>query len=277
VKTVVHLSDLHFGRVDARLLLPLAARVNQLAPDLVAVSGDLTQRAKPAQFQAARAWLDTLQAPKLIVPGNHDISLYNVFNRFLRPLANYRRYIDARVETDYVDAEIAVAGINSARSLTFKDGRINQAQLERLRARLGALPAARVRIVVSHHPFTLPAAAGEGDIVGRARLAMQVFHALGVDLLLSGHMHASLAGSTAERWPIDGYAALVVQAGTATSTRGRGESNAFNLLRIDGAAPGGPRVEVERHGWDDGQRDYLPAERQRFVRGSAGWEPARTA
>jgi 3',5'-cyclic AMP phosphodiesterase CpdA len=268
VRTIVHLSDLHFGRVDERLLQPLTGFGNRLRPDLVAISGDLTQRARPEQFAQARGWLDTLLAPKLVVPGNHDIPLYRAWERFLSPLGNYRKYIDSNVEPDFVDDELAVVGINSARSLTFKGGRVNPEQLERLRARLEPLPAALVKIVVTHHPFTRPAGADEDGIIGRAQMAMAVFHQLGIDLMLSGHMHTSLAANTSERYPIEGYAALVVQAGTATSTRGRGEVNSFNVLRIDGG-----QVDIERHGWGEEHLDYRPVERQRFVRGSRGWEP----
>jgi 3',5'-cyclic AMP phosphodiesterase CpdA len=270
VRTIVHLSDLHFGRVDARLLAPLAAQVKALAPDLVAVSGDLTQRAKPAEFEAARAWLDTLPAPRLVVPGNHDIPFYRVWERFGAPLRNYRRFIDDNAEPEFVDGEIAAIGLNSARSLTFKGGRVNLEQLGRLRARLQPLPPTLTRIVVTHHPFTLAANADEDDLIGRASLAMAVFRELGVDLLLSGHMHSSLAANTAERYPLEGYAALVVQAGTATSTRGRGEVNSFNVLRIDAG-----QVEVERIGWGEQRLDYHPVERMRFARQAGGWQPVR--
>ena len=268
MRTLVHLSDLHFGRVDARLLAPLAALVNRLQPDLVAVSGDLTQRARASQFAQARQWLDSLHAPRLVVPGNHDIPLYRVWERALSPLANYQRYIDADVEPDFVDAELAVIGLNSARALSFKGGRINSRQLQRLRARLAPLPKQLLRIVVTHHPFHLDAGADDEDLIGRAAIAMPVFHELGVDLLLAGHMHASLAANTAERYPTEGYAALVVQAGTATSTRGRGEVNSFNVLRIDGA-----RVQVERHGWNETRLEFEPVQRQHFERGGRGWQP----
>jgi 3',5'-cyclic AMP phosphodiesterase CpdA len=271
MRTLVHLSDLHFGRVDARLLQPLTALVNRLEPDLVVISGDLTQRAKPEQFAQAREWLDTLLAPRLVVPGNHDIPYYRVWERFASPLRNYRKYIDGNVEPEFVDGELAVIGINSARSLTFKGGRVNAAQLERLRARLEPLPAALTKIVVTHHPFTQPSGADDDDIIGRAQMAMAVFHQLGIDLMLSGHMHTSLAANTSERYPIDGYAALVVQAGTATSTRARGEVNSFNVLRIDGG-----QVDIERHGWGEQHLDYRAVERQRFVRGGLGWQPAQS-
>ena len=269
MRTLVHLSDLHFGRVDARLLQPLRTVVNQLAPDLLAISGDLSQRAKESEFAQARAWLDQLHAPRLVVPGNHDIPLYRVWERFLAPLRNYRKHIDSNVEPDFIDEEIAVIGINSARSLTFKGGRVNEQQLERLRARLEPLPSELLKVVVTHHPFSLGEGADEDDLVGRAKLAMQVFHEVGVDLLLAGHMHASLAASSAEHHPIEGYAALVVQAGTATSTRGRGEENSFNVLRLHA-----DRIEVERHAWALDHASYRPVETLVYVRNGNVWEHA---
>jgi 3',5'-cyclic AMP phosphodiesterase CpdA len=266
MRTLVHLSDLHFGRVDARLLAPLTALVNRIQPDLVAISGDLTQRARNAQFAQARQWLDTLRAPRLVVPGNHDIPFYRFWERFLSPLDNYRRHIDGNVEPDFVDDEMAVIGINSARSLTFKGGRINEEQLERLRARLAPLPRHLLKIVVTHHPFSLPGEADEDDLIGRAKLAMHTFHELGVDLMLAGHMHASMATDTASRYPIEGYSALVIQAGTATSTRGRGEENSFNVLRLHG-----DRVEVERHAWGEEQVDFRAVERFAYTRRGESW------
>ena len=93
MRSIVHLSDIHFGRVDPLVINPLIEAVNGLKPDLVAVSGDLTQRARSQQFKEARAFLDHLPKPQIIVPGNHDVPLHNVFARFLQPLRKYRRYI----------------------------------------------------------------------------------------------------------------------------------------------------------------------------------------
>ncbi|HEX9172967.1 MAG TPA: metallophosphoesterase, partial [Telluria sp.] len=139
MRTLVHLSDLHFGRVDPALLDPLRELVHRIAPDVVVVSGDLTQRARSGQFEAARAWLDTLPGPQVIVPGNHDISLYNVFRRFVKPLERYKRYITDDLDPIYIDEEIAVLGVNTARSLTFKDGRVNDRQVDQIRAQLSKL------------------------------------------------------------------------------------------------------------------------------------------
>src|SRR2546422_11690571 len=118
MRTVVHLSDLHFGRVDHNLLAPLVKSVTSIKPDLVAVPGDLTQRARSHQFREARAFLDLLPQPKIVVPGNHDVPLHNVYSRFVQPLTKYRRYISEDLQPFFADEEIAVIGVNTARSLT---------------------------------------------------------------------------------------------------------------------------------------------------------------
>jgi 3',5'-cyclic AMP phosphodiesterase CpdA len=241
MRTLVHLSDLHFGRVDETLLDPLRELIHRLAPDVVVVSGDLTQRAKSEQFEAARAWLDTLPGPQIIVPGNHDISLYNVFRRFVQPLTRYKRYIT-------------------------EDGRINQEQVAMIRSQLAGLGSEITRIIVTHHPFDLPETADDDDLVDRAPMAMRAFADCGVDILLSGHMHTSHAKSTAERYQFGEYAALVIQAGTATSTRGRGETNSFNVVRVDSE-----QVEVQRYGWDVISSSFSPMNTEKFFRSGNVW------
>lgn len=267
MRTVVHLSDLHFGRVDDALLDPLSRLVNELQPTVVVVSGDLTQRARDEQFAAARAWLDTLPGPQVIVPGNHDISLYNVYRRFFEPLTRYKRYITDDLTPMYADEEIAVVGINTARSLTFKDGRINQEQVAQVREHFRSLHPGVVRIVVTHHPFDLPNGhAEQGDLVDRAAMAMEAFAEIGVDVLLAGHLHARHANNTMDRYQLGDYAALVVQAGTATSTRGRGEVNSFNLLRI-----GHDRIEVDTYGWDVIRGVFSVLHSDTFIRSANVW------
>lgn len=266
MRTLVHLSDLHFGSVDERLLDPLRRQIEAIDPHLVVISGDLTQRARSEQFEQARDFLDQLPQPQLVVPGNHDVPLYNPFKRFVNPLKNYRRHITADLEPFYCDEEIAVAGINTARSLTFKDGRINQEQMALLEERFNALDEPITKIVVTHHPFDLPPSEGDGDLVHRAGKAMKVFSACGADVLLSGHMHMSHAGSTATRYLLGGYAALAIQAGTATSTRERGEANSFNAIHIDR-----DEVRLEGYRWQEGAGAFAIAVRKTFVRDAQGW------
>lgn len=266
MRTLVHLSDLHFGRVDPALLDPLRDLVHRIAPTAVVVSGDLTQRAKSEEFEQARAWLDTLPDPQIIVPGNHDISLYNVFRRFVLPLDRYKRYITDDLDPVYIDDEIAVLGVNTARSLTFKDGRVNKEQVAKIRETLSGLDPKLTRVVVTHHPFDLPQGSEERDLVDRAGMAMDVFKDLGVDLLMAGHLHLSHAGNTQARYKISEYAALVVQAGTATSTRGRGEVNSFNVIRIERE-----RIEVDRYGWDTVHKQFQVMATEKFMRAGNVW------
>jgi len=115
LRTILHVSDLHFGRIDPATLEPLLAAAKEIRPHVVVVSGDLTQRARAWQFREARDFLAALPQPQVVVPGNHDVPLYNVALRFADPLANYRRYITDDLEPFYRDDEIAVAGINTAR------------------------------------------------------------------------------------------------------------------------------------------------------------------
>jgi 3',5'-cyclic AMP phosphodiesterase CpdA len=261
VRTVVHVSDLHFGRVDHVLLEPLRRCIRSIAPHLVVVSGDLTQRARAEQFREARRFLDTLPSPQIVVPGNHDVPLYNVFKRFFNPLDNYLRYISSDLEPACIDEEIAAVGINTARSLTFKGGRISEEQVEGVRAKLCKLPETVTKIVVTHHPFDLPPNWDKDHIVGRAPLAMQMFSRCGADILLAGHVHMSHAGDTTARYKIEGFSALVIQAGTATSTRGRGELNSFNALRIEPDA-----VTVECYAWEPRNNDFTRSRSDTFRR-----------
>jgi 3',5'-cyclic AMP phosphodiesterase CpdA len=258
--------------VDEALLTPLVDAVHAARPHLVVVSGDLTQRAKKSEFIAARDFLDRLPLPRIVVPGNHDVPLYNVVARFLDPLRRYRRYITSDLSPSYRDEEIAVVGVNTARSLVIKNGRINHEQIGEVKRRLCAMAGASTKIVVTHHPFDLPVGSDERDLVGRARLAMRMFAECGTDLLLAGHFHTGHAGSTAMRYRILGHAAVAVQAGTATSTRGRGEANSFNVIAI-----AQPRIAIERHEWDATRGAFACAERARFEADGEVWRPVAPA
>jgi 3',5'-cyclic AMP phosphodiesterase CpdA len=266
LRTLVHLSDIHFGRVDAAIIEPLIRVINDLQPDLVAVSGDLTQRARTEEFKAARAFLDALPQPQIVVPGNHDVPLHNPVSRFLRPLDKYRRYITEDLRPCYVDDEIAVFGVSTARSLTIKGGRINEEQIAWLREQLCALNDQAIKVIVTHHPFDLPESHQERDLVGRAEMAMEAFAACSADIFLAGHLHISHTGQTAARYRVGERSSLVVQAGTAASTRGRGETNSFNLIR---SAPS--RVTIERFLWQPASGVFVASAPERFYCGKRGW------
>lgn len=266
MRTIVHLSDIHFGRVDEAVVGPLIETVGQLAPDLVAVSGDLTQRARSHQFKAARAFLDELPQPQIVVPGNHDVPLHNVFTRFAQPLHKYRRYITEDLRPLHFDDEIAVLGVSTARSFTIKGGRINQEQVHWMRDRFCSFDPEIVKIVVTHHPFDLPEGHDERSLVGRARMAMEGLADCGADVFLAGHLHVSHTTHSAIRYKIKGHSALVIQAGTATSERGRGEANSFNVIRIER-----PKISVERLEWLPESGVFAPAEIENFRHTPDGW------
>lgn len=266
MRTVAHLSDLHFGRLDPATLPALKDALIAAKPDAVVVSGDLTQRARTAEFIAAKEFLDGLPFPKIVVPGNHDVPLYNIFARWLTPLKRFRQYIHADTEPFHADGEIAIVGVNTARSLTIKGGRINDEQMAQVCARFATAGPDVTRIVVTHHPFDLANTGGIGDVVGRAAEALAAFAACGVDVIVSGHMHAGRAGDSATRYPVGAKSILLVEGGTATSRRVRGEVNSWNLIRI-----ARHDITVERWAWDGARRTFARAHSDQFQLASHGW------
>lgn len=211
-RTILHLSDLHFGRVPPGMAETLIEVASRIAPDVVVVSGDLTQRARIEEFEQAAAFLKQLPGPQIVIPGNHDVPLFNPYGRFVERLARFRRYITPNLAPSHIDPELAVFGVNTARSLTWKGGRINAQQIEDLRVRLCELPLSVTRVIATHHTM------------GVARVAFDRWAGCGADLLLCGHLHIAatqIVGRT-----------IVVNAGTAISTRGRGNANSFNVILI---------------------------------------------
>ncbi len=235
---IAHLSDVHFGAHDPKIAAAAEAWLQERRPDLVVISGDFTQRARVAQFRAASAWLNRLQAAGLrllVIPGNHDVPLYDVVRRFFTPLRRYKRYISNDLCPFYEDHEVAILGINTARSLTIKDGRINHEQLDLLRARFASVPDEKTRILVTHHPlFAMPIGRGGelSEAVGRHEDAVRAVCEAGVHLTLAGHFHRTYA-EAADQMVAYAGGALVIQAGTATSTRLRNdEPQSFNWLHV---------------------------------------------
>jgi 3',5'-cyclic AMP phosphodiesterase CpdA len=241
MKTIAHISDLHFGTEDDAVTEALAAEL-AAGPSLVAISGDLTQRARPREFRQARAFLDALRSPYVVVPGNHDVPVYNLYERFAHPLRRYCREIAGDLSPLYADGELAVVGITTAHGLTLKSGRITQDMIDRACTQLSAHPAAW-KIVVAHHPFLIPEGGDPDDLVDNAQEAIDAFRATGVDLLLGGHLHLPYSDDVAFR---DRARRIVaVAAGTAISTRLRGHPNSYNHLAFDG-----DDVTVTNRVWD---------------------------
>lgn len=249
---IAHLSDVHFGHHDPAAVDAVLEDLDTARPDLVVVSGDFTQRARRSQFRAARGFLQDIEALGLKwlgVPGNHDIPLYDVARRFLTPLKRYRHYITRDLTPRFETLGVAVAGINTARSLTIKDGRVSEEQIAGLATHFADVPATAMRVLVTHHPLVALPWGEEGALLeaaGRSPRALAAAVEANVDVLLAGHHHRSFAGS-AESVAATHGSLLVIQAGTATSTRVRGERNSYNLIRI-----GTDTVEIDVRARDDG-------------------------
>ena len=266
MRVIAHVSDLHFGTEQPDVAEALRLDLQQHQPALVVVSGDLTQRARRNQFAAARTYLARLPRPQLVVPGNHDVPLYDVIRRFAAPLKRYCHFIGRDLDPTFSDDEILVLGLNTARSFTWKNGRISVGQIEALRARLetGGL---RVKIVVTHHPFLPPPGDVGIDLVGRAARAIGVLDACNVDLLLAGHLHRGYAGDIRTHYPAARRAIIAVQAGTAISHRMRaGEANAYNLLNVERT-----HITIEVRAWDG--RTFTPLRHTAYDRADDGWHP----
>ncbi|MEO7360731.1 MAG: metallophosphoesterase [Gemmatimonadaceae bacterium] len=247
MRTIVQVSDLHFGAILEPTLQPLIALLQELAPDLTIVSGDLTQRATSNQFAQARDYLAQLPNPQIVIPGNHDIPLFNVFRRLLSPLACYDEYISVNHDQVFIDDEVAVVALNSARSLTFKGGEINESQLQYAVQHFAGATNHQVRILVAHHPFDLPVGLSGVAIVEGAERAVRTLQPSHVDLFLTGHLHLIHRASASVH--ASGYTATLLGAGTATSTRARGESNSFYVFRIDHTKTD-EAITVETYSWN---------------------------
>ena len=264
MRTIAHLSDLHFGREDPRAVDALARDLDELAPSLVAVSGDLTQRARAREFEKARDFLTGLAGPVLVVPGNHDVPLFDVVRRFVSPLGRYRAFVAEDLEPIHEDEELVVVGISTARSLTWKAGRISVEQMERVRRLLCERPPGPLRVLVAHHPFSPPEANPRERLVGRVGAALAAFAGCGLDVVLTGHLHREYAGDLASPGHTLTRSVLALHAGSAVSRRLRGEANSYNLLRVRGAT-----LEIELRVFT-GER-FEGTRARRFVRTEEGW------
>lgn len=239
---LLQISDLHFGppfipEVGEAVLRAAA----ELTPDVVVVGGDFTQRAKRKQYADARAFLDRLPSvPTVVVPGNHDIPLYRVFERLFRPYALYREYISEQLESVLSRDDVVIAALNTTSPLrAITHGRIGRRQLDYCAAAFADAPPGAVKIVVAHHHFApAPDYDDEHDVMWRAREAIDRFNELGVELILGGHLHRAYIGNSLDLYPGKSRDSgiVIVQSGTATSRRGRArerEKNSFNLIQIE--------------------------------------------
>lgn len=238
MRTILHISDVHFGPPHlSRVSQGVLEFIERHRPSLVVLSGDLTQRAKPEQFREARAFVDSIPVPVIVVPGNHDVPLYRVWERVFSPFGAYRKHFSEELEPAFRDDELLIVGINTAFNWTIKEGRIKLRRLLEVAKIIQDTPASLFKIVVAHHHLIPPPNFGSQRVLGNAYEAIDLFSSVGVDMILSGHQHQTYIGNSEEFYPKKGRPPLVIlHSGTTTSRRGRGaerERNSCNWVRVD--------------------------------------------
>lgn len=253
--TLLQISDPHFGTEQPRVVEALLQLARAVDPDVVVLSGDITQRARNRQFRSARAFLDRMQPRALVaIPGNHDIPLFNIPARVLAPYANYSRAFGADLEPEFESADLMVIGVNTTRPRRHKDGELSPQQIERVASRSQRAPRTQVRIVVVHQPVLAIRDSDESNLLVGHREAIPRWAASGVDIVMGGHIHLPYVRSLRTTFPALPRDIWTVQAGTSVSSRIRdGVANSINVLHCDGASDR-RRCAVER--WDfDAARD----------------------
>jgi 3',5'-cyclic AMP phosphodiesterase CpdA len=231
VTELAHVSDLHFGTELPQLERELRAVLSRKPPTLLVISGDLTQRARVGQFRAARRSLDQMPQPRLVIPGNHDQPLWNVFRRALSPLGRYHRFITRDMAPVHETPDAIVLGLDTTCRWVWKCGCVRQEHLETLRRTITNPDDHRVRVIVTHHPFLpAPGAPSFASMYGRVGDALGLLRAHGPAVLLAGHLHL---GDTGGIHATESGSLLAIQAGTAISHRVRAQTNTFNWISID--------------------------------------------
>jgi len=228
LSVLLQISDTHFGTEQGAVVEALGTLAHQQRPDVVVLSGDITQRARPGQFVAARAFVDRLGAPLLALPGNHDIPLFDLWARLRRPYAGYSAAFGADLEPVHRSAGLLVVGVNTTRAWRHRHGEVGALQVERVARLLAAAEPGQLRVVVVHQPAAVVRAEDRPHRLRGQAAALERWAAAGADLVMGGHIHLPYV------MPVPGLAnpLWVVQAGTAVSSRVRqGVPNSVNLVR----------------------------------------------
>ena len=238
--TLLQISDLHFGPPYVEKVGEAVIRIApELNADAVIVSGDLTQRAKREQFEAAKEFLSRLpDVPRLVIPGNHDVPLYSVFERMVDPHRLYREIISSDLNPVLRVKEAVIVGVDSTAPRTaISNGRITQLQLDECRKVFENTPQDAIRIVVAHHHFAPAPDYLRDTMMQKAKRAMQLFDELHIEMILGGHLHRAYVGNSLDFYPGThrDRGIIIAQCGTSTSRRGRGrerEKNSLNLIEL---------------------------------------------
>lgn len=267
MSVVLQISDTHFGTEQPAVVEALLQLVRQQPPDIVVLSGDITQCARRSQFRKAQEFITQLAAPEtLILPGNHDIPLFNIIMRIFCPYANHQRVFGPQLEPEYESADLLVLGVNTTRASRHIDGEVSAAQIARVSQRLRGAKAEQLRIVVTHQPVHVTRPEDEANLLHGHQQAVYAWAEAGVDLILGGHIHLPYVRPLSERFVDLPRSVWAVQAGTAVSSRVRGDMpNSVNLIRCV-TSEGSKRCVITRWDYDVmAQRFSLAAESDFFL------------
>ena len=259
---LLQVSDPHFGTERPAVVEALVRLALALKPQVLLLSGDITQRATRAQFVAAQAFVRRLQVPQLLaVPGNHDIPLWHLPLRMLRPYARYRAVFGDELEPELDTPDLLLLALNSTRWWRHEDGQLSAPQIQRVASRLAQARPGQRRVVMLHQPLVVTRPEDEKNRLHGHAAALQAWGAAGLDLVIGGHIHLPFVRPLAT----GGWA---VQAGTAVSHRVRHEAgNSVNLIHIDGAAE--ERAVVERWDHDAAIGAFVRTDSHRLLRPTA--------
>lgn len=266
MSALLHISDTHFGTERAAVVEALVRLCQRVNPALVVLSGDITQRARRRQFAAASALLDRLDRPRLVIPGNHDIALFDVWSRLRHPYAGHMRAFGTVLEPVWESAHWRVIGVNTTRWWRHKNGELSIEQIERVAQLLRTAAPGQRRVVVTHQPMLVISAKDRGNLLRGHELAASRWAEAGADILLGGHIHLPYMRELRQAHPALARDVLVVQAGTAVSHRLRANiSNSINVLHGDGRSTG---CSVERWDYHEGEDGFVRVERRHWSGGS---------
>lgn len=260
MSVILHLSDTHFGSEQAEVTAALLQLAQEIRPDIAILSGDVTQRARRSQFADARRFLDHLTASaKLVIPGNHDIPLFNLFARVFNPYGNYRRAFGQVLEPQFSNQDVLVIGVNATRPWRHADGEVSAQQIERVSQQLQRASAAQLCIVAVHQPVYVERESDRANLLHGHPQAIKAWAAAGADLILSGHIHLAYMRNLGEALPDVTRPVWTISAGTAVSTRIReGKPNSVNLIRYDSEKP--HVCQAERLDFDAASSRFIIAE-----------------
>jgi len=254
MSVLLQISDPHFGTERPPVAQALLRLARAQAPDVLLLSGDITQRARRGQYAAARAFVERLGVPQVLaIPGNHDIPLFNVAGRLLAPYREHVRAFGPELEPEYVNDDLLLLALNTTRPWRHKDGEVSEAQIERVARRFEAAEAGQLRIVAVHQPVAVTQPQDRTNLLHGHEAAVRRWAAAGCDLILGGHIHLPFVRSLHGAYAGCPRTAWAVQAGTAVSSRVRaGHPNSVNVLRL-GAPEDGRACQAER--WDHSAAD----------------------